>query len=119
MSGAIDSVYSGGSGGSMPAPGMGYDRLSLPQSPLLARAAPTSGEVIQRLAEHARGVPPPADLWQVTAAAARYALTSLDSARTIAAEIRAEQARRLAQDAVRAATGGDVDRAEIAAALAL
>mgnify|MGYP001401245593 CR=1 FL=1 len=117
MSGAMDSLSSSGPGGALP--GLGLDRRALPQSPLLARAAPTSGEVIQRLAEHARGVPPPSDLWQVTAAAARYALTSLDSARTIAAEIRAEQARRLAQEAVRAATGGEVNRAEIAAALAL
>lgn len=93
------------------------NRPTLPESALLARAAPSFGEVIQRVAEHARGVPPPSDLLQVAASAVRYALTSLDSARLIAAEIRAEQARRIAEDAVRAAAGGDMDRSEIAAAL--
>lgn len=117
MHGAIDIAGSGGPGGLEFRPDNWRSRRLLPESGNLVRAAPTFSEVIEKVAEHSRGVPPPEDLLRVTAAAARYALTSLDSARQIAAEIRAEQASRRAEEAVSAAASAEMNRAEIAEAM--
>lgn len=117
MSGSISNMGSGGPGGLEFRPERWRSRGLLPDTEGLVRRAPTSGEVIQRVAEHSRGVPPPKDLLQVTAAAARYALTRLDSAQQIAEEIRSDQSERRAAEFAEAASGGAVDRMEVAEAL--
>ena len=75
-------------------------RSLLPESPSLVRGEPVSAkDVLQKVAEHSRTIPPPDDLLQVTAAAARYALTNLDSAKQIAREVREAQERMDAEQA--------------------
>ncbi|TVQ64188.1 MAG: hypothetical protein EA379_02300 [Phycisphaerales bacterium] len=69
----------------MPAPvkDVGFD-------PSVMMAGVRSEELLTKIAEHAREMPTPRDVLQLTMAAARYTLTSLESARDIAQVLREE-----------------------------
>ncbi len=56
----------------------------------IERSGPTNAEVLKKVAEKATEVPPREDLLEISIAAARYALTNLESARLFAEQIRAE-----------------------------
>lgn len=55
----------------------------------LSLGGPTSSDVIRRVADYARKLPPPEDLLSINAAANTFALINLDAAKQIAREVRA------------------------------
>ena len=55
----------------------------------LSLGGPSSADVIRRVADYARKLPPPEDLLSINAAANTFALINLDAAKQIAREVRA------------------------------
>lgn len=76
---------------------------------------PSSSEVLAKVAERAQAIPPREDSLALSAAAARYSLTSLDSAKQIAREIRESMEKKPAESGD--AASSSPRRPEIADAL--
>lgn len=84
---------------------------------LLSLAGPSYADVIRRVADYARKLPPPEDLLSINAAANTFALINLDAAKAIAREVRASLESRAASGAgsvQQALLNDDGNRGEIA-----
>lgn len=77
----------------------------------------SNDEVLAKLAERAREIPPPRDMLRMTMAAARFTLTSLEAAREIARQVREDIDRVKNREPLRELARDDVDRDEIVDAL--
>lgn len=64
------------------------DRERRPSRPPIAIAGPSSGDVLQQVADYARKIPPPEDLLAIQASANTFALINLDAAKEIARSVR-------------------------------
>ncbi|MBX3352912.1 MAG: hypothetical protein KF684_08245 [Phycisphaeraceae bacterium] len=83
----------------------------------LSLAGPSSADVIRRVADYARKLPPPEDLLSINAAANTFALINLDAAKAIAREVRASlesRAGRGAGSVQQSLLNDDGNRGEIA-----
>ncbi len=85
------------------APPIRSEELFAPPKPL--GEAPSSSEVLAEVAQRSQSFPPSSDSLTLSAAAARYSLTSLESAKEIAKEIRDTVQSSEADDAVAVASG--------------
>lgn len=88
-----------------------------PFDPARSAKGVSNDEVMEKLAERAREIPPPRDMLRMTMAAARYSLTSLEAAREIARQVREDIDRVKDRETLRDIVQDDVDRDEIADAL--
>lgn len=86
----------------------------------IALTGPTSGDVLQQVADYARKIPPPEDLLAIQASANTFALINLDAAKEIARSVRESIERgdtAGVQELQRALFNDSTDRAEVADAL--
>ncbi len=104
--------YGASNDAARPPPSRADDSFRPPKPP---GETPSSAEVLAKVAQRSQSLPPAEDSLALSAAAARYSLTSMDSAKQIAREIRASVEKQPAEEVTQAASSQR--HAEIADAL--